>query len=233
MSLVWKPQLRKNCENYDMCLHHITLLSKGSMPPQDTIHARMSVIAHMGNQAPRPFTIWSRRFQASLEVDGPAPSSGRSPVSLLGSSPWDACWAANSRRRAQGEQCCVPLDQTPTSLKVAFLFLSSFRAFLNPWFAKPMVCMWVAFHENDENHENDEDNSDSYEQGVKCWISGNHRNHINDENTGSPGCKPRVPQTTGLELPDHGLSKVWVRQAQTEGADQGGLGRSPILLGLH
>ena len=36
--------------------------------------------------------------------------------------------------------------------------------FSNLWFAKPMVCMWVASHENDGNHENDEnddDNSDS------------------------------------------------------------------------
>ena len=45
-----------------------------------------------------------------------------------------------------------------------------FRVFLNLWFAKPMVSMRVAFHENDgnrENDENDEDNSDSYKQGVE------------------------------------------------------------------
>ena len=30
------------------------------------------------------------------------------------------------------------------------------RAFLNLWFGKPMVCVRVAFHENDGNHENDE-----------------------------------------------------------------------------
>ena len=68
-----------------------------------------------------------------------------------------------------------------------------------------MVCVRVAFHENDGNHENDEndeDNSDSYKQGVECWIRGNHGNHENDENHGNPGCKPRVPQTTGLEIPD-------------------------------
>ena len=54
------------------------------------------------------------------------------------------------------------------------------RALLNLWFAKPMVCMRVAFHENDgdrENDENDEDNSDSYRQGVECWTGGNHGNH--------------------------------------------------------
>ena len=68
-----------------------------------------------------------------------------------------------------------------------------------------MVCVQVAFHENDGNHENDENeegNSDSYKQGVECWIRGNHGNHENDENHGNPGCKPRVPQTTGLEIPE-------------------------------
>ena len=68
--------------------------------------------------------------------------------------------------------------------------------------SKPMVCVRVAFHENDGNHENDEDNSSSYKQGVECWIRGNHGNHENDENHGNPGCKPRVPQTTGLEIPE-------------------------------
>ena len=69
-----------------------------------------------------------------------------------------------------------------------------------------MVCVWVAFHENDGNHENDEndeDNSDSYKQGVECWIRGNHGNHENDENHENPGCKPRVPQTIGLEIPEN------------------------------
>ena len=79
------------------------------------------------------------------------------------------------------------------------------RVFLNLWFAKPMVWVRVAFHENDGNHENDEndeDNSDSYKQGVQCWIRGNHGNHENDENHENPGCKPRVPQTIGLEIPE-------------------------------
>ena len=68
-----------------------------------------------------------------------------------------------------------------------------------------MVCVRVAFHENDGNHENDEndeDNADSYKQGVECWIRGNHGNHGIDENHGNPGRKPQVPQTTGLEIPD-------------------------------
>ena len=66
-----------------------------------------------------------------------------------------------------------------------------------------MVWVRVAFHDgNHENDDNDEDNSDSYKQGVECWIRGNHGSHENDENHENPGCKPRVPQTTGLEIPD-------------------------------
>ena len=34
------------------------------------------------------------------------------------------------------------------------------RIFLNLWFGKRMVCLRVAFHENDGNHENDENNED-------------------------------------------------------------------------
>ena len=33
-----------------------------------------------------------------------------------------------------------------------------FRAFIDLWFAKPMVCMRVAFHENDGNRDNNKDN---------------------------------------------------------------------------
>ena len=83
-------------------------------------------------------------------------------------------------------------------------FTFFFRVFLNLGFAKPMVCVRDAFHENDGNHENDEngeDNSDSYKQGVEYWIRGNHGNDGNDENHENPGCKPRVPRTTGLEIP--------------------------------
>ena len=68
-----------------------------------------------------------------------------------------------------------------------------------------MVCVLVTFHENDRNHRNDENNehnSDSYKQGVESWIRGNPGNHENDENYGNPGCKPRDPQTTGLEIPE-------------------------------
>ena len=82
----------------------------------------------------------------------------------------------------------------------------NFRALLNLWFAKPMVCMRVALHENDGNHdkndENDEENSDSYKQGVEGWTRGNHKNRGNYENHGNTGCKPRAPQTTALEMPE-------------------------------
>ena len=73
--------------------------------------------------------------------------------------------------------------------------------------SKPMACaklmIWarVAFHENDGNHENDEndeDNSDSYTQGVECWIRGNHGNHENNENHENPGCKPEVSPNHGF-----------------------------------
>ena len=77
------------------------------------------------------------------------------------------------------------------------------RLFLNLWFAKPMVCVWVAFHENDE------DNSDNYKQGIECWFGGNHGNHGNNENHRNPRCKPRLPQTTGLDIPDLLLSFVF------------------------
>ena len=69
-----------------------------------------------------------------------------------------------------------------------------------------MVWVQLAFHENDGNHENDENDSDSYKQGVECWIRGNHGNHENDHK--NPGCKPQVPQTTGLEIPDFWLVHI-------------------------
>ena len=88
-------------------------------------------------------------------------------------------------------------------------FPAETQVFLNPWFAKPMVWVRVAFHENDGNHENDEndeDNADSYKQGIECWSRGNHGNHENDENHENPDFpKPRVPQTTGLEIPEKPL----------------------------
>ena len=68
-----------------------------------------------------------------------------------------------------------------------------------------MVCVRVTFHENDGNHENAENDTDIYKQGVECWIRGNHGNHKNNENHGANRGfpKPRVPQATGLEIPDN------------------------------
>ena len=34
-------------------------------------------------------------------------------------------------------------------------------------------------------------------------ITENHKNHEKDENHENLGCKPRVPQATGLEIPEH------------------------------
>ena len=60
-----------------------------------------------------------------------------------------------------------------------------------------MACMRVAFHDNDGNHENDEkdeDNSDSYKQGVECWIGGNHE----------------MTKTTKIRGANHRFPKQWV-----------------------
>ena len=111
------------------------------------------------------------------------------PTSLISPDAVDLCAKLLQTEEVVRGMCTSPWD----------------RVFLNLWFAKPMVWVRVAFHENDgndENDENDEDNSDCYKQGVECWIRGNHGNHENDENHENPGCKPRVPQTTGLEIPD-------------------------------
>ena len=47
-------------------------------------------------------------------------------------------------------------------------------------------------------------------------ISGNHGNHGNDKNHGNSGCKPMVPQTTGLEIPEK-LVRIQ-RQNKTTGS---------------
>ena len=135
------------------------------------------------------------------------------PYDPLGVHPTPGPWGGGGLRGSRGlTNGAKNVIQGYFGLK-GFCCPSSFsknRVFLNLWFAKPMVCVRVAFHENCGNHENDEndeDNSDSYKQGVECWIHGNHGNHENDENHGNPGCKPRVPQTTGLEIPSKNLWK--------------------------
>ena len=72
------------------------------------------------------------------------------------------------------------------------------RVFLNLWFGKPMVCVRVAFHENDGNHENDEndkDNSDHYKQGVECRI----RKEITETT--------KMTKTTGIQGANHKFPK--------------------------
>ena len=112
-------------------------------------------------------------------------------------------WHPNNLLRYRGGGASTFLNDNGGSEKSPFSFcLNRNRVFLNLWFGKPTVCMRVAFHENDGNDESDEDNSDSYKQGFERWTSENHGTHENDETHENPGCKPRVPQTTGLEIPE-------------------------------
>ena len=63
--------------------------------------------------------------------------------------------------------------------KEACVKFEHFPALLNPWFQCQTYGLRAGeISRNDGNHENtenDEDNSDSYKQGIECWISGNHR----------------------------------------------------------
>ena len=69
--------------------------------------------------------------------------------------------------------------------------------FLNLWFAKPMVCMWGAFHKNDGPQETMKTtkttqtatNKDMSAGAGLAEIMGNHGK---DDNHGNPGCKLRV-----------------------------------------
>ena len=73
-----------------------------------------------------------------------------------------------------------------------------------------MVCVRVAFHENDGNHENDEndeDNSDGYKQGAERWIRGNH--HGNHER------KPRESRVQTTGAPNHGFRNNQLMQRQS------------------
>ena len=85
-----------------------------------------------------------------------------------------------------------------------FSFALAFsQIFLNLWFAKPMVCVRVAFHENDGNHENDEndkDNSDSYKEELSAGFT-----KITETTKWRKPRESRV-QTTGS--PNHGFRKT-------------------------
>ena len=71
-----------------------------------------------------------------------------------------------------------------------------------------MVCMRVAFHENDGNHETTQTTKTTQTATNKelsaglAEITGITENHRNNENHGNPGCKSRAPQATGLEIPE-------------------------------
>ena len=102
---------------------------------------------------------------------------------------WDG-WGS-SLKRLFHERC--------QKIFMCFVLIGCFRSpkvrvFVNLWFGKPMVCLWVTLIKNDGSYENDEDNSDSHKQGVECCISENHGNPGIDENHGNPGCKPRFPK---------------------------------------
>ena len=65
-------------------------------------------------------------------------------------------------------------------------------AFLNLQFARPMVCMRDAFHENDDYHESDEDNSDRYKQELSAGFA---------ELTETT----EMTKTTGIQGANHGF----------------------------
>ena len=71
------------------------------------------------------------------------------------------------------------------------------RAFLNLWFVKPMVCMWVAFHENDGNHENDE-NDEATQTATNKELSAGFAEIT--ETT-------EMTKTTGIRGANHGFPK--------------------------
>ena len=70
-------------------------------------------------------------------------------------------------------------------------------------------------------------------KGVEYLTGGVHGNHGNDENHENPRCKPRVPQTMGLEMPKlktlyYPASRPWRDFSEV----QGGFGRKFLEGGL-
>ena len=74
---------------------------------------------------------------------------------------------------------------------------AKYRAFLDLWFAKPMVCMLVAFRENDGNHENDENNEATQTATNKELSAGFAEIMETTEMT----------KTTGIQGANHGFPK--------------------------
>ena len=71
----------------------------------------------------------------------------------------------------------------------------------------PMVCqndgcIRVAFHKNDGNHENDKKMKTTQTATNKELSAGLAEITEMTKTKGNPGCKPRVAQRTGLEIPE-------------------------------
>ena len=72
------------------------------------------------------------------------------------------------------------------------------RVFLNPCFGKPMVCVRVAFRENDGNHENDENAEDTQtatNKGLSAGLA-----EITETT--------KMTKTTGIQGANHGFPKT-------------------------
>ena len=76
-----------------------------------------------------------------------------------------------------------------------------FRVFLNLWFAKPMIS--CGSPEITKTTKTTKTTQTATNKELSAGFAGYHGNHERDENHGNAGCKPRVPQTTGLEIPDN------------------------------
>ena len=65
-----------------------------------------------------------------------------------------------------------------------------------------MVCVRVAFHENDGNHETTKTTRTAKNKELSAGFAEITETTEMTKTTGIQGAKPRVPQTTGLEIPD-------------------------------
>ena len=65
------------------------------------------------------------------------------------------------------------------------------------WFANRVVCMRVAFHENDGNHENDETTQTATNKAVSAGLA-----EITETT--------EMTKTTGIRGANHGFPKQWV-----------------------
>ena len=85
------------------------------------------------------------------------------------------------------------------------------RAFLNLWFAKPMVCVQAAFHENDGDHENDENAKATQTAENKEWSAGFAEITETTEmtkTTGIQGANHRFPKPRVQKYPSTGSPRI-------------------------